>query len=172
MIDTNLKPNDSCPCKSGAEYQSCCYPVIEQQSAQTPEQLMRSRFTAFATNNSDYLQASWHADNRPQQLSLDDTTQWKHLEILDTKPNSQDILKNTQPSINEGWVTFRAIFFEPNIESGQWQALEETSRFLREENKWLYHSGMHEISILKPQRNDTCPCGSGKKFKKCCLLGH
>jgi len=23
--------------------------------------------------------------------------------------------------------------------------------------------------ILNPGRNDPCPCGSGKKFKKCCL---
>jgi hypothetical protein len=22
---------------------------------------------------------------------------------------------------------------------------------------------------MKPQRNDPCPCGSGKKYKKCCL---
>jgi preprotein translocase subunit SecA len=23
-------------------------------------------------------------------------------------------------------------------------------------------------SIKKPERNDPCPCGSGKKYKKCC----
>lgn len=23
---------------------------------------------------------------------------------------------------------------------------------------------------MKPERNNPCPCGSGKKYKKCCLL--
>jgi len=163
--DTSLTSSDPCPCQSGHEYQNCCQPIIQQQSAQTPEQLMRSRYTAFAINDSDYLQASWHPDNRPTQLSLDDATQWKNLEILKAQPVSEQIDQAT----TEGWVTFRATFFEPNIGSGQWQALEETSRFLRESGKWLYHSGEHEISTLKPQRNDSCPCGSGKKFKKCCI---
>lgn len=27
----------------------------------------------------------------------------------------------------------------------------------------------HEDFTVKPGRNDTCPCGSGKKYKKCCL---
>lgn len=25
------------------------------------------------------------------------------------------------------------------------------------------------IRIFKQERNEPCPCGSGKKFKKCCL---
>ena len=24
--------------------------------------------------------------------------------------------------------------------------------------------------MAKPGRNDPCPCGSGKKYKRCCLL--
>jgi len=29
----------------------------------------------------------------------------------------------------------------------------------------------HKLPIVKsPQRNDKCPCGSGEKYKKCCLL--
>ena len=27
------------------------------------------------------------------------------------------------------------------------------------------------VSSLKVGRNDPCPCGSGKKFKKCCYTG-
>jgi hypothetical protein len=29
-----------------------------------------------------------------------------------------------------------------------------------------------ELSFAKVGRNDPCPCGSGKKYKKCCLLKH
>ena len=27
----------------------------------------------------------------------------------------------------------------------------------------------HEGAVPKPRRNDPCPCGSGRKYKKCCL---
>src|SRR3990172_6824446 len=26
-----------------------------------------------------------------------------------------------------------------------------------------------DFDPMKPQRNDPCPCGSGKKYKRCCL---
>ncbi|WP_411848714.1 SEC-C metal-binding domain-containing protein [Staphylococcus xylosus] len=25
-------------------------------------------------------------------------------------------------------------------------------------------------SVMRTERNDPCPCNSGKKYKKCCLL--
>jgi uncharacterized protein YecA (UPF0149 family) len=25
------------------------------------------------------------------------------------------------------------------------------------------------IKVITPSRNDLCPCGSGKKYKKCCM---
>lgn len=28
---------------------------------------------------------------------------------------------------------------------------------------------MGQLTVKKPDRNDPCPCGSGKKFKKCCI---
>jgi uncharacterized protein len=30
------------------------------------------------------------------------------------------------------------------------------------------HAGPHRRSSAKVGRNDPCPCGSGKKYKKCC----
>jgi uncharacterized protein YecA (UPF0149 family) len=32
------------------------------------------------------------------------------------------------------------------------------------------HDNMPVVNISKPRRNDPCPCGSGIKFKRCCLL--
>ena len=46
--------------------------------------------------------------------------------------------------------------------------LEERSRFVRENGHWFYLDGEHTVTPLKPGRNDPCPCGSGRKFKKCC----
>lgn len=65
------------------------------------------------------------------------------------------------------------------------QILEETDPFLAEQlqliaqrkhptvrgidgSRIFLKEGRHEITG-KVGRNDTCPCGSGKKAKKCCL---
>lgn len=32
-----------------------------------------------------------------------------------------------------------------------------------------YHPTPEQRRSMKVGRNDACPCGSGKKFKKCCL---
>src|SRR5690606_1784066 len=70
---------------------------------------------------------------------------------------------------NEGMVEFIARF---NIQDTP-QQHHERARFKRHNKKWLYLDGEE----IKPQpirrtaprvgRNDPCPCGSGKKFKKC-----
>ncbi|EAX7120348.1 hypothetical protein AIW16_22500, partial [Salmonella enterica] len=61
---------------------------------------------------------------------------------------------------NTGYVSFIARFSE----QGKTGAIIERSRFIKENGQWYYIDG------TRPQlgRNDPCPCGSGKKFKKCC----
>lgn len=150
----NLKDQQLCPCGSQKLYRDCCEPLHKGTPANSAEALMRSRFSAFALHLSDYLRESWHSDTRPEQLELDTGTQWKRLEILSASNNSE-----------QGSVHFKAYYYE----HGKWNLLEETSKFLFESGHWLYHSGNYQPQELKPSRNDECPCGSGKKFKKCCL---
>ena len=49
----------------------------------------------------------------------------------------------------------------------------EISEFHLIDNKWYYVDGkkpaIQEPTTAKIGRNDSCPCGSGKKYKKCCL---
>jgi SEC-C motif-containing protein len=85
---------------------------------------------------------------------LEVDTQWKRLEIISAHNDTQ-----------QGSVHFKAYYKEQD----EWHLLEETSKFLFENEHWFYHSGNYQPQILKPNRNDACPCGSGKKFKKCCL---
>ena len=49
------------------------------------------------------------------------------------------------------------------------ERLEEASRFVQEEGRWYYLNGNTSEGPLKPGRNDPCPCGSGRKYKACCL---
>ena len=100
-----------------------------------------------------------HERTRPNQLQLDSDTNWLSLKIIDHQNNLQDD--------NEGWVEFVARY---KNKTGV-QSLHERSRFLRENNQWFYIDG--HISQLPPMekasRNAPCPCGSGKKFKHCCI---
>ena len=114
---------------------------------------MRSRYLAYARGLTDYLLETWHPDTRPGAMAPDAQTHWRALEILDSGEEG-----------NEGQVHFRATW-----QAGErWGVLEEVSRFVREGGRWLYHSGEVSEQVLKPGRNDACPCGSGRKFKKCC----
>lgn len=143
-----------CPCGSAKDYADCCKPLHQGQSAASAEALMRSRFSGFALQLTDYLLASWHPSTRPDQFELEPSTQWKRLEILSA---GNDTLN--------GHVHFKAYYQERQ----QWHLLEETSKFVFENGHWFYLSGNYKPQILKPNRNDECLCGSGKKFKKCCL---
>ncbi|SCG53670.1 SEC-C motif-containing protein [Micromonospora halophytica] len=87
---------------------------------------MRSRYTAFAVGDADYLLRSWHSSTRPARLRLDPAQQWTRLEIVDTERGSL--------FDSEGTVTFRAHYRE----SGRPGTLDERSRFVREDGRWVY----------------------------------
>jgi len=154
-----MSEQQQCPCGSKKTYVECCMPVLESTArAETAEQLMRSRYTAFSKMNNEYLLASWAAKTRPKQLDTDETpVKWINLEILDTE-------QGTAQDAN-GTVSFIASF----IVSGHLCHLQEKSSFIKEDDTWFYLDGIPESSTKKIPRNSSCPCGSGKKFKRCCL---
>ena len=69
MSLNEAQPGTLCPCNSGKDYRVCCGLYHEGEVAPTPTALMRSRYSAFALENADYLLATWHKDYRPQTLS-------------------------------------------------------------------------------------------------------
>lgn len=143
-----------CPCGSGETYSACCRRYHQGEPAPTPELLMRSRFSAFVLKLSGYLVDTWHGSTRPQNLDLTDSPRWTSLQIL-----------SSDNSGSEGCVHFRAIY---QVGPG-WGYLEEKSAFVQEDGRWYYVNGKTSEGLLKPGRNDPCPCGSGKKYKTCCL---
>ncbi len=117
---------------------------------------MRSRYSAFSLGNVEYLRATWHPDFVPDKLSTDDSLKWLGLQIIKTAETG-----------DSATVEFEAKF----LSSGQVDALHESSRFLRQHGRWVYTDGVMlpaSFKAWKPGRNETCPCGSGKKFKRCC----
>jgi SEC-C motif domain protein len=154
-----MSDQQQCHCGSKELLTECCLPIIRgEKKAETAEQLMRSRYTAFDRQNNEYLLSSWAKETRPKQLDIDEVpVKWIGLEVLETEEGSaQD---------DSGTVGFIATF----IVSGHLCHLREKSRFLKEDGLWYYLDGVPKSSTTKIARNSPCPCGSGKKFKRCCL---
>ena len=154
---------EKCPCGSGNQLNDCCGPIIDGTTiATTAEALMRSRYTAYTLKDDDYLRRTWHPDTCPDASEAldDDETVWTGLQVLRAEQGGSED--------NEGVVEFIATCSVKNIPS----QLHETSQFLRHNGYWVYVEGTGQQPIRRDNqkvgRNDPCPCGSGKKYKKCC----
>ena len=120
-----------CPCDTGLPYAECCAPLHGgTAAASTAEQLMRSRYSAFALGDAGYLLDTWHASTRPRTLQIDPGLRWIGLDVLGTTGGS--------PLHSDGTVEFRAHYLR-NHEPG---AQHENSRFLRDRGQWRYLDGV------------------------------
>jgi SEC-C motif-containing protein len=120
------------------------------------EQLMRSRYSAYALGELDYLKASWHADFLPADLVIDERIGWLGLTII---------------SSNQLGCQATVEFEARLLLDGRVDAMHENSNFVSVGGRWLYTDGemlAPSFTPWKPARNEPCPCGSGKKFKRCC----
>lgn len=162
-MTTTTPDTETCLCGSSLSYSDCCgrYHSGEQLPA-TAEQLMRSRFTAYAHRNVDYLMASWDTGKRPTSIDFSkETAQWHTLQIINCKKgDAKD---------NKGIVEFKAFYNQEGIE----YFMHEISRFIKTGQRWLYLDGVIKAAgkvdaSTNTGRNASCTCGSGKKFKRCC----
>ncbi|WEM43167.1 YchJ family metal-binding protein [Photobacterium sp. DA100] len=164
-----------CPCGSQRPLAECCQPIHHNPSlAVHPEQLMRSRYSAHVLGLVDYVVATYHpsceAEQHREAIAESVHSQWLGLEVISSEIATE----------NEGFVEFKAFYQDGNDQ----YCLHERSRFLNEtingQRQWFYIDGEYpeppapNESQTAPAvsdkigRNDPCPCGSGKKFKKCC----
>lgn len=132
-----------CPCASGKDFKRCCgrfiYPSSDVKGhavpAKTPEQLMRSRYTAYALGGyGEYLLETWWPESaghlNAAELSLK-SCEWLGLKVLAKEQKG-----------NDGWVTFEATYTEPtSAKEGAVHVLKEKSRFKRLDGRWFYVDG-------------------------------
>ncbi len=123
------------------------------------EQLMRSRYSAYALGEYQYLIDTHYPETRgslsvAELKKTNQGTRWLGLEVL---------------AAEETQVSFRAYFLEPSGASEErLHCLHESSRFLKDGDQWLYVDGQHDPkNAVLPRRKDPCFCGSGKKLKNC-----
>ena len=120
-----------CPCGSGRRYAVCCGAIHSGvREARTAEALMRSRYSAYVLHLEAYLLASWHPDTRPSALGLEgDKAVWLGLSLRGVKAGGA--------GDDTGEVSFTARY---RVGRGRHQ-LEETSRFMRRDGRWVYLDG-------------------------------
>lgn len=122
-----FNPDALCPCGSGKSFGTCCGPLLGGAPAPDARALMRSRYTAFALKDADYLLRSWHTSTRPETIEFDDTV-WKSLKIRAYMPLSEQ--------------RARVQFVAKGIDAGGRSfSLKEDSRFVKENGHWYYVDG-------------------------------
>lgn len=154
----------TCPCGSGQLESACCGPFIAGAPAPTALALMRSRYTAYVRGDIDHLLRTYDPDTRGTVdvegvTRWSRETQWLGLEIVDTERGGE----HDEAGIVE--------FIARGVTQGAPFAQRERSRFRRVDGRWVYTDG----AIIREQarraattgRNEPCPCGSGKKYKRC-----
>ncbi|MBN1908042.1 MAG: YchJ family protein [Deltaproteobacteria bacterium] len=159
---------EKCPCASGKSYDECCGPFLQgAKEADTAEELMRARYSAFVRADIDYLYKTVSPDQQ-KDFNIEETkdwaqnSEWKGLEIIETVDGGPDDEKGT--------VEFVASFRQNKKDTIH----HELASFEKIDGKWIFMDGV----VPKPKqviretpkvgRNDPCPCGSGLKYKKCC----
>lgn len=152
----------NCPCGTGKLYSQCCEPFHRgSQKPDSPEKLMRSRYSAYVVGNIDYIAKTNDpvgGENFDAEAAeaWSQQSEWLGLEIIAAQGNE---------------VEFRARFKTDGKELVHHEV--SLFRFDQKTSTWFYQDGKdirEPIKNIEPKvgRNDSCSCGSGKKFKKCC----
>ncbi|MFW5418283.1 preprotein translocase [Nocardiopsis sp. CNT-189] len=116
----------TCPCGHPRPYTGCCAPLHNGRPAATAEELMRSRYTAYALGHTPHLLRTWHPRTRPAHIDLDPRTHWTGLNIHTTTGGTA--------FHTEGTVDFTAHYLDGPLPL----TLRENSRFLRHHGHWTY----------------------------------
>lgn len=157
-----------CYCGSSKEFDLCCEPLLNgTDKAITAEALMRARYSAFVTVNVSFIikTVSPTQSNKMTEEAVKrwaESAEWKELHIVNTVDGGEQD--------EAGTVEFIAKYMTGDI----MQSHHEQASFSKIDGEWVFEDG---VAILpktekrdtpKVGRNDPCPCGSGKKHKKCC----
>ena len=162
--------SEICPCGSGQAFDECCGPVLSgERPASTAESLMRSRYTAYVRGAIEHLGKTLHPESRGDYdedatRKWASTARWLGLEVVAVDGGGEND--------EEGMVEFIARYRDTL--KGGLRAHHERGAFRKVDGLWYFTEG-HPVAPTtlvhqgqKVGRNDPCPCGSGKKYKKCC----
>jgi len=127
---------------------------------------MRSRYSAFVLGKGQYLKGSL-SEGQKADFDVEEfeasagQTKWLGLEIRKTEDGGEND--------DTGTVEFIARYKS----QGGPVVHHERAIFTREDGHWVFSDCVMnpkeaQRRVEKVGRNDPCPCGSGRKYKKCC----
>jgi SEC-C motif-containing protein len=157
-----------CPCSSGREFEDCCEPYLDgAKEPETAEALLRSRYTAFVEHKIDYVRNTTHPKSlgkfdEEDARAWSEGSDWLGFEIFESTGGGEDD--------DEATIEFAASYLQNEEE----KVHREISQFKRDRGRWYFvdgkYAGVETFVRDEPKvgRNEPCPCGSGKKYKKCC----
>ena len=127
---------------------------------------MRARYTAYVNTEIDFLKSSLSPDEQ-DAFDPESTKAWA--QAAEWRGLTIKRCINGQATDTTGAVEFEAKY----LESGMLYTHAEFAEFEKIEDKWYFKDGKVKPSTVvrdqpKVGRNDPCPCGNGKKYKKCC----
>lgn len=158
-----------CPCGTGKPLSECCVPFINgDEKASHAELLMRARYTAHTLGNMDFILATHHPSTR---TDIDQAatarwareSEWLGLTILEVEGGG--------PEDDKARIEFKARYRDG---ARRRHVHHERGVFERYHNQWYFKDAeVPEVDQFrrdnpKQGRNETCACGSGLKYKKCC----
>jgi len=125
-----ISKNSKCPCGSGKKYKECCFKWHKLGTAPNALLLMKSRFSAYAIGNADYIIKTTYKTSPHYEL---DINEWKKSikEFSNSNFKKLEIVEFIDGE-KEAFVEFRAYIDD--------YVMKEKSRFLKED-KWYYVVG-------------------------------
>jgi SEC-C motif-containing protein len=126
-------PGINCYCDSGKPFSDCCQPyILGVRKAPTAEALMRSRYSAYAVHNADYLWVTTAHKKRKNHTKADilewaKSNQWLKLEVL---------------KATETTVEFKAYYLDGTLMA---RVHHEKSFFMKEGDCWYYVNGEYYL---------------------------
>lgn len=132
-----ISVNSLCPCGSLKKYKKCC--KIFHDNIKKPSnalELMKSRFSAYAFEQSEYIIKTTYKDNPDFSTNI---SVWKEeIEMFSKNKNFEKLeILNFEESEFEAFVTFKATLFQNNNDI----SFIEKSRFKKLDGIWLYVDG-------------------------------
>ena len=125
-----------CPCGTKKPYKGCCGQYISGQALpNTPEELMRSRYTAYTQANMDYIQDTMR-DNALEKFNRERSQDWATKNTWVRLNVRKTFFHDTDENI--GYVIFSAYYWSENGYAKKLQELNETSEFKRLNGRWFY----------------------------------
>jgi SEC-C motif-containing protein len=157
----------NCPCGTTNTYENCCGKYHQGEIVPTAEALMRARYSAFVKNNIQFI-GDTHIPGTTD-FDMEEASNW----ATSSTWEKLEVIKTSQGQENQksGVVEFKAYYQD---EKQNKFIHHEIATFKKDADKWYYVDGQIvgamplKRATPKVGRNEPCPCGSGKKYKKCC----